>query len=49
LYQIIWAFFKDQHASLPADDEAANVPAIGSLGIVLTALPLLGIGSMRLK
>ena len=49
LYQIIWTFFKDQHTGLPVNNETTNVPAMGGLGIVLTALPLLGIGGRRLK
>tara|TARA_S200000501_G_scaffold119834_1_gene112591 strand:- start:8841 stop:10283 length:1443 start_codon:yes stop_codon:yes gene_type:complete len=49
LYQIIWSFLKDQHAGLSVKNETTNVPAMGGLGIVLTALPLLGVGVMRLK
>ena len=49
LYQIIWTFFKDQYAGLPVNNAITNVPAMGGLGIVLTALSLLVIGVRRLK
>ena len=49
LYQIIWTFFKDQHLGLHVNNETTSVPTMGGLGILVTALSLLGIGGRCLK